>query len=142
MTFNNFTLVSSIDSFKSFSKLKCFITFWLIIIYCKSNKRKKISARQKLRNASSWKEGIVILNDINTSCVELFPLLLLGVVRKLRHAKNEFLTPLPTCHKFSKERKILCLDRHKFLYSLPPKRDVICERPLMEMRHILLWHLQ
>jgi len=30
--------------------------------------------------------------------------------------KTTFSTPLPSCHKFSKERKILCLDCHRFSY--------------------------
>jgi len=46
-----------------------------------------------------------------------------------------FWPPFPSpCHKFFKERKILCWDSHKFIYSLPLKRDVLYLRLTPKIR--------
>ena len=52
-------------------------------------------------------------------------------------------SPSPPCHKFSKERKILFLVCHKFLYLPPPpkKQDVIYEQPSRLVRLMKKWRM-
>ena len=81
----------------------------------------------KLKKILQWSLWFSQGENINLNILE--------VVDKLRHAEKWFITPPPLpCHKFSKQQKI-CIWTVKKFFNTSIKRDVICERALIQAHH-------